>query len=312
MRPRDTRAFLLLCLIWGTTWIGVKAGLEQIPPLFFAGSRFTVAGLLLLALQMLRGGWRVERRDLPRLAAAGLLMVVFCYASLFWGMVYIDSGTAAVLEMGLTPIALLGFALGMGEERLSARRGLSILLGLAGLLLLFGATAWRTWTQAGDDMVMRLLGAAAVASAAITYGSGSVIARPLLRRYPSAFIAGATTLVGGVVLLLASFLLEPGAPTALRLDWGAQAWAGWLFLVLFGSLVGYSLYMRLLRDIGPSRAGMFAFVSPLIAVALGALLRGERIGAAEAGGMAVLLIAAWMAIREPAPDSADTAQEATG
>ena len=301
IRNRDIWSFLLLCLIWGSTWIGIKAGVATVPPLFLAGSRFTAAGMILVAIVVTRGEWTLRRADLPRLAAAAVLMIAICYGNLFWGMVFIDSGTAAVLEMGLTPVALLGFALLLGEERGTARKIAAIALGTAGLLVLFGPTAKAAWTNADADAGRRATGAVAVASAAVIYGWGSVIARPLLRVHSAMLVSGATTFGGGVMLLLASFALEPGAVTALRGDWGLEAWAGWLFLVIFGSLIGYSIYMRLLRDIGASRAGLYAFVSPVIAVLLGAVTLGEAVTRLDLVGMAILLFAAWLAMSEPDP-----------
>ncbi|MGO6929665.1 EamA family transporter [Rhizobium ruizarguesonis] len=88
--------------------------------------------------------------------------------------------------------------------------------------------------------------------------------------YPALFVSGVTTLVGGIVLLTAALAFEPGADSALSGDWGTVAWLGWFFLVIFGSLIGYTTFMRLLRDIGACRAGSYAFVSPVIAVVLGA------------------------------------------
>jgi drug/metabolite transporter (DMT)-like permease len=78
----------------------------------------------------------------------------------------------------------------------------------------------------------------AVASAAFTYGYGSVLARPLLRTYPAVFLSGLTTFVGGIVLLIVALALEPGAVSALSGNWSTVAWLGWFFLVIFGSLIG--------------------------------------------------------------------------
>ncbi|WP_404337743.1 DMT family transporter [Sphingomonas sp. MMS12-HWE2-04] len=297
-RAREIRPFLLLCVIWGTTWIAAKASLESLPPLFLAGSRFTVAGAILLVPSILSRQWPVARTDFLRLLAAALLLIVLCYGALFWGMVYTDSGTSAVIEMGLTPVALLGFALAMGEEAFSYRKVAAIALGLCGLLLLFGTTAWQAWTQDHQGATLRILGALAVASAALTYGLGSVISRPLLRRYSATAVSGATIFLGGLILLPLSRLIEPGFTAATRLDWGVKTWSGWLFLVIFGSLVGYLIFMRLLRDLGASQAGMYAFVSPPIAVALGAVLRGERLGGLEVCGIVFLLAAAWLAMKD--------------
>lgn len=293
---RSTYGFLLLCVIWGSTWIGIKAALDRVPPLFFAGTRFTVAGIVLLGWAVVANEWRVERSDWGRLAAASILMVGLCYGALFWGMLYVDSGSAAVLELGLTPVALLGFALLLREEQFAIRKLFAICLGIAGLALLFGPAAARAWSAADAVARLHVLGALAVASAAMTYGWGSVLARPLLRKYSSTLIAGATTLIGGVSLLAVALTVEPGSWQALRGEWGVQAWAGWLFLVIFGSLIGYSLFIMLLRDIGASRAGMYAFVSPVLAVLLGAAVRGESVTLGGLAGMSVLLFAAWLAV----------------
>ncbi len=304
MRPdRNTWLFLLLCAIWGSTWIGIKAGVEAVPALFFAGTRFTVAGLILWGFSAWQGSARIARRDWGRTVAVALLMITLCYGPLFWGMRHVDSGTAAVLELGLTPVALLGFALLLGEERFAWTRLLAIGLGLGGLVVLFGPVAAEGWTSGDRDASLQVWGALAVASAAVIYGAGSVVARPLLRTYPSILLAGATTLIGGGALLALSFAFEPGSVRALKGDWGWAAWSGWVFLVLFGSLVGYTVYMQLLRDIGASRAGAYAFVSPVIAVGLGVAVMGEAVSLMDGLGMVILLGAAWLAMKgkqEPA------------
>lgn len=297
MRPdRNTWLFLLLCAIWGSTWIGIKAGVEAVPPLFFAGTRFTVAGLILWGFSAWQGSARIARRDWGRTAAAALLMITLCYGPLFWGMRHVDSGTAAVLELGLTPVALLGFALLLREERVSWITLVAIGLGLVGLAVLFGPLVAEGWTSGDRDAGLQIWGALAVASAAIVYGAGSVVARPLLRIYPSTLLAGATTLIGGMALLVLSFAFEPGSVQALRGNWGWAAWSGWVFLVLFGSLIGYTIYMQLLRDIGASRAGAYAFVSPVVAVGLGVTVMGETVSLLDGVGMVILLCSAWLAM----------------
>jgi len=297
---RNTATFLLLCLIWGMTWIGIKAGIATVPPLMFAGTRFAVAGLLILAAARLRATLpRVAKRNWPRLFLVTLFMIPLCYGPLFWGMRYVDSGTAAVLELSLTPVALLGFALLLGDERYDGRRLFAILLGVVGLCILLGPEAYAGWAQPDQHgSAIRLLAMTAVASAAVIYAWGSVLARPLLGLYSSDFIAGFTTLFGGAFLILVSLAVEPGAVAALAGDWGWQAWAGWLFLVVFGSFIGYTLFMRLLRDIGASRAGAFAFVSPVIAVLLGIFTYGEDVSLIDVTGMAIMLSAAFLALRE--------------
>ncbi|MGH7213028.1 MAG: EamA family transporter, partial [Acetobacteraceae bacterium] len=111
--------------------------------------------------------------------------------------------------------------------------------------------------------------------------------------------AGITMLAGGVVLLALSAALEPGAGRALALRWGTAAWGSWAFLVLFGSLIAFTIYLYLIQVWGPARAGAYAFVSPAIAVLLGMVALGEHVGAVEAAGMAMMLAGAALALREP-------------
>ncbi|MDF0700454.1 EamA family transporter [Rhizobium sp. MC63] len=299
--------FLILCIIWGSTWIGTKAGIQAVPPLLFAGTRFTAAGVLLLLYAWASGNIvGLKLRDCIRITAVSVLMITLCYGPLFWGMQYINSGTAAVLEMSLTPIALLVFALLLREETLNGRRIFAIALGVTGLIVLFWPGSPREAPPSPDAFTgASLWGGLAVASAAFTYGYGSVLARPLLRTYPALFVAGVTTSVGGIVLLAAALALEAGAVSALSGDWGIIAWLGWLFLVIFGSLIGYTTFMRLLRDIGASRAGSYAFVSPVIAVALGAAVFAEQITVMDVIGIIVMLSGAYLAMSgAPAPGHA--------
>jgi drug/metabolite transporter (DMT)-like permease len=302
--------FLMLCVIWGSTWIGTKVGIEVVPPLLFAGSRFTAAGALLLLVSLRNGEvGRFRVQDCGRFVAVSVLMITLCYGPLFWGMQYIDTGTAAVLEMSLTPIALLCFALLLREERLDLRRILAIALGVSGLIILFWPSAAATHVSQPEAFAgASLWGAFAVAIAAFTYGYGSVLARPLLRSYPAMFVAGVTTLIGGIVLLVVALVFEPGAISALSGAWGTTAWIGWFFLVVFGSLIGYTTYMRLLRDIGASRAGSYAFVSPVIAVALGGMIFSEDVTISDVIGIIVMLSGAYLAMAE-APAAGPTAVE---
>ena len=284
--------FAVMCLIWGATWLAMKLGVAAVPPIFFGGTRFVVAGLLLLALAALRGEMRrLDRRELGRLSLVQLLMVVLAYGPLFWGILHIPSGLTAVLDLTLIPVSLLVFGIAFGEESWSLGRAMALGFGFAGLAVLFGPQV----VVPADPL--RLLGAAAVVFSAVVYSLGSVIARPLTKTTTATFLSGLTLLPGGLVLMIGALAFEPGATTAARFDWGAAAWGGWLFLVLFGSLVAFTTYLRLISVWGPARAGSYAYVSPVIAVLLGVLLLNEHVGLREVLGMALLLVAAFCSLR---------------
>jgi drug/metabolite transporter (DMT)-like permease len=291
---RPILAFCVVCFIWGTTWLATKVALAVVPPFLFSGTRFVTAGCL-MTLAGWRQGGRLRREDLGRLLLSTLLMIVLCYGPMLWGMRFIESGIAAVIEMSLTPVALLFCAVALGEETLTRRKILALVLGIVGVVVMFLPDLSRMAAQPGSG-VMRIVGGVAVALSAFTYGLGSVVARPLLRACSPTLLSGLTTLIGGAVLLVTSLLFEPGAKTALRLDWGLGPWMGWLYVTIFGSLGAFVLYMRLLRDLGPSRSGNFAFVSPAIAVIAGALVLRESVPLISWLGMAVMLTAAFISL----------------
>jgi len=298
---RQKMMFGAMCLVWGSTWIAMKVGVEAVPPVLFAGTRFIGAGTLLLAWAHLRGERiLVRREDWLRFAAVTVLMTALSYALIFWGAVHVSSGLAAVIDLSFLPIALLGIAVALGEERFDMRRALAIGLGVAGLVILF---APRVASEL-KGTVMEVWGGLAIIVSAFVYSLGSVLARPLLRRYPPTAMSGAMLLPGGLLMVAGSLAFEPGASAALDGRWGWAAWAGWAFLVLFGSLLAYTYYLVLVRDWGASRAGTYAFISPVIAVVLGVVILGEEVRTSDVVGMAVMLLASWQALREQ-----DTARE---
>ena len=290
---RQRVLFAVLCFVWGTTWLAMKVGIASVPPGVFAGTRWTVAGLALLLARWARG----ERLQIPmrltgRLVVVALLMVSLNQVIQLYGLRFITAGLAAVLSSALTPIALLGFAVGMGQERFAWRQIGAIAIGVLGILVLFGPEA-----LAGRLDVRELLGASGVIIGCLAYSAGSVMARPLMRTLAPAQMAAMTNLIGGVLLLLASVAFEPGARAALVTFWGWPALLAWLYLLLPGAVLSTVIYFVLVRDWGASRTGTYAFVSPVIAVAAGTTLFGEKLDAADVVGMLLMLSAAAMVLR---------------
>jgi drug/metabolite transporter (DMT)-like permease len=238
--------FAAICLIWGGTWLAMKVGIESVPPVFFAGTRFLAAGAILLLISWLRNETRrLEPREVARLVAICLLMVVLTYAPLFWAMRYVPSGLSAVLDLTMMPLSLLGFGLMLGEERWSLWRGAASGVGFGGLIVLFGPEI------AAPKDVLGLIAAGAIVFSAVVYSAGSVVARPLAATTSATFISAITLLPGGVVLAFGALAFEPGAAHAARFLWPAPAWGGWGFLVLFGSLLAFTGYLRLIAAWGP-------------------------------------------------------------
>ncbi len=285
--------FVFICFVWGTTWLAMKVGIQTVSPGVFAGLRWSLAGVVLLAVRRCRGQRIMPPpRLLPRLLFVSVLLITLNQIIQLYGLKYITAGLAAVISSALTPIALLGFSVALGQERFSPRQFAAILLGVVGVFMLFGPAA-----LAGRLDLRELAGAGGVTLGCLCYCFGSVMTRPMMRTVEPVQLAGLTGLIGGLILLLASLAIEPGAWQSMRLHWGWPAFLAWLYLLVPGALLSTTMYFLLVRDWGASRPGTYAFISPVIAVAIGCGLFGEKLDWGGAVGMTLMLGAAGLALR---------------
>jgi drug/metabolite transporter (DMT)-like permease len=289
--------FVFICFVWGTTWLAMKVGIATVSPGIFAGIRWTVAGLIILTVRRLRG-----ERVLPpprlwlRVVCVSILLVSLNQIIQLYGLKTITAGLAAVISSALTPIALLMFSAATGQERFSRRQLGVLAVGVAGVFTLFGPAAF-----SGTLDVWEVIGAMGVIVGCLCYCAGSVLTRPIMRTVEPVQLAGLTDLIGGIVLLVASILVEPGAMESLHLtSWGCPAFLAWLYLLGPGALMSTTMYFLLVRDWGPSKPGTYAFISPVIAVVIGCEWFQEKLDWGDALGMTLMLAAAFLALR-PAP-----------
>ncbi len=295
--------FLVLCLSWGSTWIAIKIGVEQVPPLFFAGSRFLAAGILILgATRLLKGAQEVHvaRADIRPLAIMSGLVVSVCFALIFWGEQYVSASVTAIVVQGMIPIFLPFFAAMYGYEALTFPRKLSILLGLVGLGFIFAPGIAAGNTVATGTM-LEVAGLAAIVVGTLSYCYGSVQGRPILSRNSSVAIAGWQNLLGGIIVLAASIPLE--MPFVSTGDYvtilSPKITFAWLWLVVIGSAVGFVLYIVLLKSWGASKVSPYAFVTPVVAIVLDYLLFDRIIGAFEFLGLVIIFVAMGVAFYKP-------------
>jgi drug/metabolite transporter (DMT)-like permease len=289
--------FAFICFVWGTTWLAMKIGIASVSPGIFAGLRWSLAGAVLLTICRIRGQ-RVlpPPRLVPRLIVVSIVLISFNQVIQLYGLKHITAGLGAVISSALTPLALLIFTAAMGQERFNPRQFGAILVGIAGVLMLFGPAA-----IAGTLDVWKMIGAAGVAIGCLCYTFGSVMTRPMMRTLPPVQLAGLTDLIGGLTMLFVSLAIEPGAADSMRLHWGWPAFLAWLYLLIPGALMSTTMYFLLVRDWGASRPGTYAFISPVIAVIIGCSFFGEQLDWGEAVGMILMLAGAGMALRPSQP-----------
>lgn len=293
---RNAALFLAMCLVWGLTWWPVKVGAAHVPPIFLAAARFVLAGALMLAWAG-RAAPAVPKAARPRLVATALLLNTGNYALLFWGIARAPTGLAAIVNFATIPVFSLLASHWLEGEAIARRHLAAIGLGTLGLALLFATRAMaapgRAAAASGESW-----GLAAIALGTAMYCVGAVLSRPIAAAMPVRTLAGWQTLIGGLGLCAVSLALEPVEARHFRELVAWPTWPALAFLVLAGSLAGFTIYLRLLRDWGAFRAGLYAFVSPAIAVGVGVAVLGEQFGWAEGLGALLMFGAAAIALQK--------------
>ncbi len=285
MRPRIVAVYLLCCAVWGSTWVVIAAGLRDLPPLLFAGSRMLVAAAL-LAPVTLPEVLRLESRVWRRLAGLGVLQIALPYGLMFAGQQWTPSSLAAILFASFPVwVAILGRAV-LGE-RLTRRRAVAVTLGVLGVLVLQSPSLRRLSASGPLALASTLILAASISAA---------LANVLAKRYtvgrvsPLAMVF-AQALPAGALLLAGSAMLERGRPAAFTLSaMGAVA-----YLAVCGTVLTYGCLYWLLPRVPLSFVATIPLLDTTLAVCLGALLLRERLGWHLALGGAMVLGAAVLA-----------------
>ena len=272
---RDARAYaawLAVCLIWGTTYLAIRISLETIPPLLMAAMRWIAAGGLLIGILALRGERLPNRREWPTLTILGILLLGFGNGAVVWAEQTVPSGLTAVL-VATSPFWMVGFdALMPDGDRLTLRRVLGLVVGFAGIVML----VWPEIRFGGSGF---LGGVIAAQIACIGWAIGSSYARHRGRGHASHENVLATAafemLFGGIALLIVSLALHETA----RLTFTLRTGSALLYLVFVGAIGGFSAYAYALKHLPVATVSLYAYVNPIIAVALGALMLGEQFSA---------------------------------
>ncbi len=265
-------ALLSVYLIWGSTYLAIRIGLAGFPPFLMAGSRFLCAGLLLFAWLRWRGFAMPTARQWRNCTIMGVLMLGMGNGLVTVAQQSVGSGMAAIAVSSM-PVwaALFGLAFG---RRYTAMEWSGVLLGFLGVALLSG----------GGELAGQPWGALALVVAAMSWAFGSVWSRG--QDLPSPFMATAAQMLCGGVLMLAFGLLRGERMDALPALAPALAV---LYLIVFGSIVGFGAYIWLLNNVRPALATSYAYVNPPIAVLLGVLFAAEQVSWHTVIAMAIIL-----------------------
>ncbi len=273
--------WLILCLIWGTTWIFIKIGLADLPPITFAASRFILAVAILLPIIWIRElPWPRSAAEWKLIALTGFLQFSLNYSAVFWAEQHITSGLAAVLQAMITVFGLLLAWIFLPAEKITGLKIFAVLLGVIGVAVIF-------IDQLRIESVMAFLGCVGVVAGAYCAAQASILVKSRGSSLHPASLVCAQMICGLPAIVIYALLAE-GDPLTFHWTWTAVVCV--LYLTVFGTIAAFWLYYWLLSRIESTQAMMISLVTPLIAVVLGAVVLDERLPPQTLAG-GVLIIA---------------------
>ncbi|TDI91572.1 MAG: multidrug DMT transporter permease [Caldithrix sp.] len=260
-------AWAAVSIFWGTTYLAIRIGVEVLPPALFAGIRFLIAGLILIPILLLKGYSLPSKKDLIPISITGILLLTVANGTVVWSEQWVSSSLAALIIASI-PFFMVGMeALMPNGEKLSLKKGLGILVGFCGIFLLL----WPDIKGAINSAYLK--GIMGLVIAIIAWAAGSIYSKhrdiktaPFMSAAFQMLIAGGVlTLIGMVKGELSQFTFDPKGIAAL------------VYLMIFGSLIGYSAYIYALAKLPTATVSTYAYINPVIAVILGWLVLDERL-----------------------------------
>src|SRR4029077_6980259 len=294
-------AFALVYFFWGSTYLGIDIAVERIPPALMCGTRFMIAGAFMLAFCGLRGRKiYYQPMQLGQMSVVGVLLLVGGNLTLAYAEMYVGSGLAALI-IAVTPLWFLVLdSLLLGDHHIAVRGKIGLGLGVAGLLVLL----WPDLSSTSALGRVQFWASISLLGGSFSWALGSVLAKKWKSPEIDPFSATAWQMIAaGLANFLAAFALGDAS----RAVWSARGIGATLYLVVFGSWVGYTAYIWLLNHVPTSKVSTYAYVNPVVAVFLGWLVLHERVDWYILAGSAVVV--ASVALVTSAPVTAKIAME---
>jgi drug/metabolite transporter (DMT)-like permease len=260
--------WLVLCGIWGSTWLFIKLGLEDLPPITFAGIRFVISCAILVVLIRARNiALPSKSRDWLLLLITGVMSFTLNYGLVFWGEQYISSGLAALLQSTLPAFGLVFAHLHLPGERMTWAKSVGVILGVFGVAVVFS-------NQLAIAGGKALAGCIALVLSALFAAYSNVLVKAHGKNLEPAILAAGQMFFGLIPLMLVGLLLE-GNPLAFR--WTPMAVVSMLYLAVVGSVIAFLLYYWLVHNMDVTKSMLIALVTPVVAVVLGMVVLGEEL-----------------------------------
>jgi drug/metabolite transporter (DMT)-like permease len=282
-RWKTLLAFAIIYFVWGSTYLAIRIGVSEVPPLILASMRFTVAGAVLYGWMLARGERSPTARQWLNASLLASLMFVLDYGLLFWAEQRVPSGLAAVMLATIPVFMALSEIVFLRTQRLTARLAVALLIGMGGVAVLMS----RSLNLGGAPI--EHAGAIALLIGSVTWSLASALGRKLQLPESKVMSSGVQMLAGGILLAVAAAgfgEFQGFHPAAVS----RAAWLALAYLIVAGSIIGFTAYVWLLHHQSPTKVGTYAYVNPVVAVAVGYFLGGEAVGQRTMIGTALVLV----------------------
>jgi len=276
-------AFGIIYFVWGSTFLAIRVGVSEVPPFLLAGMRFLVAGAVLYGWMRLRGTPSPTRREWGGATLLAVLIFVLDYGLLFWAERRVPSGIAAVMMATIPVFMAIAEILIMKTQRLTPRLAVALLVGIGGVAVLVS----RTLSLGGSPV--DTWGAIALIVAAISWSVAAALTRKVPLPAAKAMSSGAQMLAGGVLLSITAGLLGEFRGFHVQAVSG-KVWLALAYLIVAGSIAGFTAYVWLIHHESPTKVGTYAYVNPVVAVLVGYFFGGEPLGVRTIAGTALVLV----------------------
>jgi drug/metabolite transporter (DMT)-like permease len=276
-------AFAIIYFVWGSTFLAIRVGVREVPPFLLAAMRFLIAGAVLYGWTIARGERSPNGRQWASLALLAVLIFVLDYGLLFWAEQRVPSGVAAVMMATIPAFMAVSEIVFLRTQRLTFRLALALLIGIGGVVVL----ASRSLNL--DGTPIDKVGAVALTFASMSWSIASALMRKLPLPASKVMSSGAQMFAGGLFLGLTSVGLgeiRNFHPSSVS----RGAWLSLLYLIVAGSILGFTAYVWLLHHESPTKVGTYAYVNPVVAVLVGYFLGGEALNLRTVLGSLFVLI----------------------
>jgi drug/metabolite transporter (DMT)-like permease len=285
-------AFAIIYFVWGSTFLAIRVGVREVPPFLLAAIRFLIAGVVLYGWARSRGVSAPTAQEWRGAAILAVLIFVLDYGAVFWAERRVPSGIAAVMLATIPVFMTLSEILIAKTQRLTGRLAIALLLGIGGVAVLVNHSA--TLGDAAIDAV----GACVLLVASISWSVAAALSRRLPSPPVKAMSSAAQMCAGGVLLTIIAGVLgefREFHPETVS----AKAWFALVYLIVAGSIVGFTAYVWLLHHESPTKVGTYAYVNPVVAVLVGYFLGGEAIGPRTIAGTLLVLVSVVVITTDP-------------